>query len=394
MSTSFDPGPQVSGLVARAKALLFSPKDEWPKIAASSESISDIFRSWVLPLAAIGPVATFIGGQLFGHGAFGFSYKPSFMGGLSTAVISYGLGLLSVYVMALVIDWLAPNFGATPNRTAAYKVAAFGATAAWIAGIFGIFPSLGWLSILGLYSLYLVFLGLPFLMKAPAEKAAGYTVVTIVIMFVVAIVSSFLTAKLSGSFFGGAASIGAASGTVTVPGGGTVDMGKLEEAGKKLEEATAKMQSGEGKPAIAVDVLQGLLPTIVGGMSRASVESSSVGAAGMGGAQAEARYGSGDNVITLTVTDMGPIGGLASLGSALNVQSSKQDGTSYEKIGKVDGRMTTEKFDSAEKRGEYSTIVGDRIMVQAEGNAASIDVLKEAVASVDLDKVAALAAKQ
>lgn len=391
MSSSFEPAPRAAGLVARAKALILSPKDEWPKIAAEPTSIGDIFRSWVVPLAAIGPVASFIGGQVFGYGAFGFSYRPSFMGGLSLAILSYGLTLLSVYISALVIDGLAPSFGATPNRTAAYKVAAYGATAAWAAGIFGLIPSLGWLGILGLYSLYLIFLGLPFLMKAPPDKAVGYTIVTIVIMFVIALVSGTIASKLSGSVFGSAASLGAASGTIKVPGGGSVDMGKLEEAGKKLEEATAKMQSGEGKPPIAPDVLQGLLPTIVGGLSRSSVESSSVGAAGMGGAQAEARYGSGDQVITLTVTDMGPIGGLASLGSALNVQSSKQDGNSYEKIGKVDGRMTTEKFDSAEKRGEYGTIVADRIMVQAEGNAASIDVLKEAVASVDLDKVAALA---
>ena len=53
--------------------------------------------------------------------------------------------------------------------------------------------------------------------------------------------------------------------------------------------------------------------------------------------------------------------------------------------------MTTEKFDSADKRGEYSTIVGDRIMVQAEGSASSIEVLKGAVASVDLRKVEGLA---
>jgi hypothetical protein len=387
----FDPGPQVTGLFNRAKAIILTPKDEWPKIAASPESIGDVFKGWVLPLAAIGPVAAFIGGQVFGHGLFGFSYRPSFFAGLSTAIVSYGLALLSVYVMALVIDWLAPNFGATANRTAAYKVAAFSATAAWLAGIFGIIPAIGWLSVLGLYSLYLVFLGLPFLMKAPPEKAVGYTVVTIVIMFVIAIISSFLTAKLSGSFFGSAATIGATGGTMTVPGGGTVDLGKLEEAGKKLEDAATKMQNGQGKPAIAPDVLQSLLPASFGGLARTAVESSSMGAGGIGGARAEARYGSGDNVITLSVTDLGAIGGLAAMGSALNIQSSKQDATRYEKIGKVGGRMTTEKYDSADKRGEYGTLFGDRIMVQAEGTAPSIDVFKSAVAAVDLNKVEALA---
>ncbi len=218
----------------------------------------------------------------------------------------------------------------------------------------------------------------------------GYIIATIVVAFVVSIVVGMASTSLSRAMFGGGM-MSAASGTMTVPGGGTVDMGKLEETGKRLEEATTKMQNGEGKPAIAPDVLQGLLPAALGDLTRGSIESSSMGAGGVGGSQAEARYGSGDNQITLTVTDMGVIGGLAALGSAFNVQSSKQSGTSYEKVGKVDGRMTTEKFDSAIKRGEYSTIFGDRIMVQAEGNADSVDVLKGAVAAVDLGKVEGLA---
>jgi Yip1 domain len=392
MGTSFDPGPQVTGLINRAKAIILTPKDEWPKIAASPEGIGDIYRSWVLPLAAIGPVAQFIGGTVFGYGAFGFSFKPSIMGALSSSIMSYILTLIGVYLLALVIDGLAPSFGGTKNKVAAFKVAAFGATAAWIAGIFGIIPMLGFLGILGLYSFYLIFLGLPLLMKSPPEKATGYIVVVVVVMVVLSMVMGLIATTLSSRMFSASSLPGiAAGGTMTVPGGGSVDMGKLEEAGKKLEEATTKMQNGQGKPAIAPDVLQGLLPAALGGLTRSSIESSSMGAAGMGGSQAEARYGNGDNEIKLTVTDMGALGGLAALGGALNVQSSKQSGTSYEKIGKVDGRMTTEKFDSADKRGEYSTIVGDRIMVQAEGTAASIDVLKGAVAAVDLGKVEGLA---
>ncbi len=392
MGTSFDPGPQVTGLVNRAKAIILTPKDEWPKIAASPESIGDIYRSWVLPLAAIGPVAQFIGGTVFGYGAFGFSFKPSIMGALTSSIMSYILTLIGVYLLALVIDGLAPSFGGTKNKVAAFKVAAFGATAAWIAGIFGIIPMLGFLGLLGLYSFYLIFLGLPLLMKSPPEKATGYIIVVVVVMVVISMVMGAIATMATGRMVSGGNAPGiAAGGTMTVPGGGTVDMGKLEEAGKKLEDAATKMQRGEGKPAIAPDVLQSLLPASLGGLARSSIESSSMGAAGVGGSQAEARYTGTDSEIRLTVTDMGALGGLAALGGALNVQSSKQSGTSYEKVGKVDGRMTTEKFDSADKRGEYSTIVGDRIMVQAEGSASSIEVLKGAVASVDLRKVEGLA---
>jgi Yip1 domain len=390
MSEAIGPEPKGNALVERVKAILLTPKEEWPKIAASPETIGDIYRSWVIPLAAIGPVAQFIGVTLIGFGAFGISYHVPIRAALPMAIISYALTLIGVYILALVIDGLAPSFGGTKNKVAAFKVAAFGATAAWIAGIFGIIPMLGFLGLLGLYSFYLIFLGLPLLMKSPPEKATSYIIVVVVVTFVISMVVGAIAATVSSRMFGGGM-MGAAAGSLSIPGGGSIDTGKLEEAGKKLEDATAKMQSGQGKPAIAPDVLQGLLPAAIGGLTRTNIESSSMGAAGVGGSTAEARYGTGDAVITLTVTDMGVMGGLAALGGALNVQSSKQDATSYEKIGKVDGRMTTEKFDSADKHGEYMTIFGDRIMVQAEGTAPSIDVFKAAVAAVDPGKVEALA---
>src|SRR3546814_6606106 len=77
------------------------------------------------------------------------------------------------------------------------KVAAYSATAAWVAGIFAIVPSLAMLSILGLYSLYLLYLGLPRLMKAPEEKALAYTAVTIVAAIVLAVIIGAVTAPSS-----------------------------------------------------------------------------------------------------------------------------------------------------------------------------------------------------
>ena len=85
------------------------------------------------------------------------------------------------------------------------------------------------------------------------------------------------------------------------------------------------------------------------------------------------------------------MGGLAAMGSAFNVQSSKQTETGYERMGKVEGRMTTEKYDNTDKRGSYGTLVADRIMVEAEGRAASAEAFKAAVATVDLSKIETLA---
>jgi hypothetical protein len=121
------------------------------------------------------------------------------MVGIEHAIARYVLGLAGVYVLALIIDALAPSFGGTRNRVQALKVVAYSATAGWLAGIFAIIPALSLLGILGFYSLYLIYLGIPVLMKAPPERALGYTVVAIVC----AIVLYMIMGAIAGSFMGG-----------------------------------------------------------------------------------------------------------------------------------------------------------------------------------------------
>ncbi|WP_326525847.1 Yip1 family protein [Sphingomonas sp.] len=185
-------------MIDRIKNILLSPKTEWPKIDAEPMTEKGIFLSWVLPLAAIGPVAGLIGQQLLGGGSFmGISWKPSLGFSVSVAVTGYIMSLIGTFLMAKIIDALAPTFGGVKNPVAALKVVAFSWTAAWLAGIFTLMPSLAILSLLGLYSLYLLYLGLPVLMKAPSEKALGYTVVAFLCAIVMFVIISTITGAVS-----------------------------------------------------------------------------------------------------------------------------------------------------------------------------------------------------
>jgi hypothetical protein len=46
-------------------------------------------------------------------------------------------------------------------------------------------------------------------------------------------------------------------------------------------------------------------------------------------------------------------------------------------------QMVTEKWSKSGSNGTYGVVVADRFMIEAEGQAASIDELKAAVATVD-----------
>jgi hypothetical protein len=186
-------------MVARIKGILLSPKEEWVKIDAEPMTTQGIMTGWVVPLAAITPVAMFLGAMLILSSIpIGFRFNTSYL--LATAVLSYVMAVIGAYVTALVVDALAPTFGGTKNPVAALKVVAFGSTAAYLAGIFLIVPMLGILAIVGLYSLYLIYVGLPILMKVPQDKVIAYTIVAILSAAVILGLANYLAGQLVAMF--------------------------------------------------------------------------------------------------------------------------------------------------------------------------------------------------
>lgn len=395
MDSPNTPAPTRTALIERTKQILLQPASEWERIDVEPTSIAGIYRAHVIPLAAIPAVCGLIGGLLIGHSMFGITYRPSVAGAVTGAVVSYALTLVGVYVLAVIIDVLAPNFNATPNRTQAFKVAAYSGTASWVAGVFAIIPALAWLSLLGIYGLYLLYLGLPRLMKAPEEKALGYTALTVIAAVVLALIVGAITAPVVG-MFARSAPAGQLSGDVAIPGVGSVDLGKLEAASKKMEAAANQMNqaatTGNGAvAALPADQLQALLPATLPGYTRSEVSNASGGAGGIGGSHAEARYTAGESNVRLELTDMAAVGALAALGSALNVQSSRQTETGYEKTQTVDGRMVSEEWDSQSKSGKFSVVVANRFMVEARGDNVDMNLLKGAVMAVGIERLEGLA---
>ena len=187
------------GLVDRAKAILLTPGKEWPVIEQEQTTVAALYQSYIIPLAAIGPIASFIRTVVFGVTIpfVGTTIRVSPMRGVSSAIITYVLTLVGVFVVARVIDALAPTFGGQKNQMQALKLVTYASTASWLCGIFFAIPGLSVLSILGLYSIYLFWTGLPVMMKNPQEKNLGYCVVAaicvIVIMFVISAVTTTIT---------------------------------------------------------------------------------------------------------------------------------------------------------------------------------------------------------
>jgi len=156
-------------LVDRAKNMIVAPAREWQVVAGETPTVGGLYTGYIAILAAIGPLAIALSLGILGAG-FG------------TAIAGYLLALAMVYVLAWIIDLLAPSFGGEKNFIRALQLVAYAATPAWVGGIFHLIPILGGILALAasLYSLYVFYLGAPVLRKCAAEKAVVFTIVYVV----------------------------------------------------------------------------------------------------------------------------------------------------------------------------------------------------------------------
>lgn len=400
-------------LIERAKNIILTPKTEWPVIAGESTTTADLYRGYIIPLAAIGPVAQFIGLALIGVSIpFLGSVRIPIVWALSQAITAYVLGLVAVYIISLIIDGLAPSFGGEKNHMQALKSAAYAFTPAWVAGILYVLPVLGILALIAaLYSLYVLYLGLGVLMKVPHEKAVGYTAVVVICSIVVMIVAGVVAGAVGG--------MGMTSGRYGMGGGAPVVAdaaasrmaAQMAAAGQQLQAsqtsgnaqaqaaaaasvlATAATAASAGTPVEPVDqnVLKALLPDSVGAMARSSVEATKAGVAGMQVSKAEAQYGNGQgSTLDLQVTDMGGANLFGAFAAWAMIEEDKETATGYEKMGKVDGRPAHEMFNKNDQSGDYAVVVAQRFLVEARGTKTDMDSMKKAVAAVDFGKLEAM----
>lgn len=185
-------------LFERARNILVQPGQEWQVIAEERVPASDLFRRYVIPLAAIGPLASIIGLSFFGITIpLAGTTRVPLASAIGQAAVSFALNIAGVYVLALIIDALAPTFGGQKSHDQALKVAVYAGTPGWLGGIFLVHPALWLLSVLtGVYGLYLLYRGLPVLMRSPAERAIGYTGVVVLCAIVLSVIIGLIATIL------------------------------------------------------------------------------------------------------------------------------------------------------------------------------------------------------
>ena len=359
----FAPEPQPrQGLFARVMSLLFKPSETFDRISEEQDSVPAVFTGFVAPLAAIGPVCRVVGASLVGLGPWGAGVRVPWVWSILAAVIEYVLNLGVVFLLGFAVFTLAPRFGGRRDVLGAFKLAAYVLTPVYLAGLFNLVPAIGFLVWLGLYGVYLIYAGLPWLMKNQAKDSPLYTAaVTVCALFMLVI-------------------IGAVAGRLTTL--GTVH-GRASEgapAGLPTAHAVASSASAAATAAAIADAraLVAVMPPLFNGAARADTTTQS----NDGLTMAEATYSVGGGSIHLKVSD-------AETAAKLAAATAAAPGGD-ETVETAGNRVTRQAFDATEKTGHYTIVLDGRISVEADGLRVDPALLKALASQVSLEKIEGL----
>jgi len=179
--------PSQSSLLNRVKNILLNPKQEWQVILAEVPDSKKIILSYVSILALIPTLAAFLG----------YGLKGYWMTGLQQGLVQFLTAVISVLVISWIVDLLAPSFFSEVNSGRSIQLVAYSLTPGFVAGVLLLMPSLSpFVLLISLYSIFLMYTGIPVLKKTPSENVAGYVGITIVVIILLSLILAFVVAGI------------------------------------------------------------------------------------------------------------------------------------------------------------------------------------------------------
>lgn len=166
-------------MIHHVLGLFTHPEQEWKEIRGEEESISHMYFTHVLILAAIPAISAYIGtsqvGWIIGNGD---PVKLTTASALQMTFMTYIAMLIGIGAMGAFIHWMSRTYDSNPTITQCVVFAAYNATPLFIGGLAALYPNL-WLSMLVgtaaiCYTVYLLYVGIPVFMGIPEEEGFVY----------------------------------------------------------------------------------------------------------------------------------------------------------------------------------------------------------------------------
>lgn len=369
-------------LIARVKNLLLTPGAEWEVIDREEVEPRRLALRYVAPLAAIPALAIVIALSVVGVQAGGDWHRAPILGVVLSAFIFFALTIAGVYVFAAIINWLAPRFGAEKNYKQAFKLSAYSITAAMVAGIVAVVPALQIFALLGAaYSLYLLFIGTPKVMRPPPKSGVNYAIATtfaaILVALAVGMAAMFAAAPTGNPF-------------PQFPRLPFLDAGAPSAPSQSPRDLAGELRPG-GAVAATAD-LRGVAPESLFNMSRVAAGVERSGQPGQRTVKLEAEYRAGERSLILQIVYSPSIAQVIGFGGVSTSEFDRTTLDGYSRRRRAGDAIIVEDWNEASQAGSYGRLVEDRFYVRASGRGVSAEDLRSAVELFGQETLAQFAA--
>lgn len=413
-------------LLKRVRDILLRPTPTWQKIREERFDAGWVFSTYVMPLAAIAALAVFIGLTLVGVGGWESRQRLPLARGLAGLGVGFLLLLLTIFVLARAVNALAAGFGARQSTRRSMMLVGYASTAAFVGALFALVPALAFIGLFfALYSVYLLYTGLPVLMRCPPTKVIAFTALTVSCAAVMLGVLATVLLMLMPSGLPGTGASPAPALAATASGAPSPALaeeppaepesprvaamsssmreaqGRLEAARKTGDAATAGAAITDMKAAITRSGLQGIDPQVLklalpdrlpDGFSQIRMQThSGKGNEVVGGSEAESTYVDAEKRrLTLAAVDLGARGLMVKSAEwASSVEADPAPGH-VDKVFKTGRRTHRELFRPAGSQAEVTIVLANGIIVQARADKSDLPTLRKMLIEVDLGTLEAL----
>lgn len=187
-------------ILDRILDLLVNPAKEWERVLEENtpdlKSLQQYLLTRVMPVIILNAVAYFVGVAFIGARHKDLIEKSGLLSPVIAIIAS--LLLIAAYVAiiivgGLIIKLVATSFESEVNEINSFKLSAFSLYPLLLVGSLHVIPGIRIGTFVGSYGIFLLYKGLPILLKTPPEKTAGYTlVVSLAIIGMVALAFSLI----------------------------------------------------------------------------------------------------------------------------------------------------------------------------------------------------------
>jgi len=186
----------IMKIILQAKDITLNPKGALKKLKDEKITKQDLIIYLAIVAFPI-LIGVIIGqgvvGTSFGWGWYAAVFRVPLGWAVAWGIVQYIMMIIGVIVFGYVFNMLAPSFSSKQNLMQSMKLVAYALTPLLLAGILNIYPPIAILQLVALiYSLYILYMGLPIYLGTPDDKRIVYMIISIIIYAVIFFVISWI----------------------------------------------------------------------------------------------------------------------------------------------------------------------------------------------------------